>query len=102
MSIELQSEILQLLYDEWIKNYLLGLSLQHLVPCVGDENEVNQALAMLENNGLIQKNKLNWNVITTYGIDVYEENLPPRWPVINSNHLSFCLPKHFSYRIAAY
>lgn len=66
-----------MLYQQWFVNYPIGLGLQDLVPAVGDENEVNQALGLLENSGLIQRNSLNWGVITIYGIDVYEQNLPP-------------------------
>jgi hypothetical protein len=74
MSVAVQEKILGLLYDQWFKDYVLGASLEALVLQLDiSDVEVYQALDILQTNGLAQKNKINWYVITVYGIDKFEE-----------------------------
>jgi hypothetical protein len=78
VSFELQLKILGLLYEQWFKDYIAGVSVQHLVSKLGrEENDISQSLEILESGALAQKNKTGSYIITDYGIDTYEENLAP-------------------------
>lgn len=78
MSIEIAGKALELIYDKWFKDFVVGLSNQDLVSEIGHtENEINQAIQLLESNGLITSNYPRRYVITTYGIDKREEILSP-------------------------
>jgi Swt1-like HEPN len=78
MQVDLQVKILELLYGEWFKSNIAGLSVQALTSnTVSSENEIYTALGILEAGWLIQKNDLSWYVITIGGVDRYEEMLPP-------------------------
>jgi len=78
VSIEIAGKALELIYDKWFKDFVVGLSNQDLVSEIGHtENEINQAIQLLESNGLITSNYPRRYVITTYGIDKREEILSP-------------------------
>ena len=78
MSVEIQHKILELLYEQWYKNYITGLSIPALIQLSDyGQNEVNQAIEILESHALVQKDKLGRYAITVFGIDDYEITLPP-------------------------
>lgn len=78
MSAELQQKILGLLYEQWFKNYITGLSVSGLIQLSNfGQNEVSQAVEILESHALVQRNRLGCYGITNYGLDTYEETLPP-------------------------
>jgi len=78
MNNEIAMKILELLYEQWFKDYLNGISIYTLISKVAySENEILQTLEALENNYFVGKNQVGWYVITISGIDIYEENLPP-------------------------
>ncbi len=78
MSLEARQKILGLLYEQWFKNYLVGLSLHRLVELLGlEQNDVSQYVEILQSMALIQQNNIGWYIITINGIDTHEENLPP-------------------------
>ncbi len=78
MSSEIQLKILGLLYEQWFKDYIAGVSVQYLVSQLGnDENEISQSLEILQSYALAHKNRIGFYVITDNGIDTYEESLAP-------------------------
>lgn len=78
MSIEIAGRVLESLYDIWFKNYVVGYSKEDLIHETGyEENQINQAIQLLESNGLIISNNPRRYVVTPYGIDKREEMLPP-------------------------
>lgn len=40
-------------------------------------NQASHSVGILQSNGLIQTDKLGWNIITVDGINIYEESLAP-------------------------
>ena len=78
MSVETLRKVLELIYEMWFENYVVGLSKQDLIRETGiEENQIYQALEILESKALIQSNYPLRYVITTYGIDKREEMFPP-------------------------
>ena len=78
MSDETQWKVLELFYEQWFKNYPVGFQVRSLMVKLNSEgNEIPQAVELLENNNLIQRDQYGLYVISTYGIDVYEQNLSP-------------------------
>jgi predicted transcriptional regulator len=78
MSPDIQRRILKLLYEQWFNNYTTGISVTQLMSQTSlDENEVSQFIEILQTNGLVERTRTGSYVMTSYGIDVYEENLSP-------------------------
>jgi len=78
MNNELAIRILEALNEQWFKDYLNGIPFQLFQSKFSEApNEILQTLEALENSYLIKRNDIGWYVITTAGIDVFEENLSP-------------------------
>lgn len=77
MDIEIAGKIMELMYEKWFKDYVVGYSKPELIHETGyEENEINQAVESLESKGLIYKNNPRRYVITVDGIDAFELTLP--------------------------
>ena len=78
MSNEVLVRVLELFYESWFKDYVVGFSKQDLNRETGyEENQINQAVEFLESKGLIYNNNPRRYVITTYGIEKREAMFPP-------------------------
>ena len=78
MSAGIQHKLLELLYEKWYTNYITGSSINDLIQLSNcAQNEVNQALEILDSQALVQRNRLGWYIITVYGMDYYEITLSP-------------------------
>jgi hypothetical protein len=76
---EFQREILRILYEQWFKDYFVGVSVQNLVRRLGcKENEANRSLEILKSYFLVEKTEIpNFCRITVLGMDVFERGLAP-------------------------
>jgi hypothetical protein len=78
VNIEIASKVLELMYEKWFKDFVIGFSKPELIRESGyEENQINQAIGFLESEGLTYKNNPRRYVVTTYGIDKREEKFPP-------------------------
>lgn len=76
--VETAGKILELIYDKWFKDYIVGYSKQELINETGyDENKINQAVEFLESKSLIYSNSPRRYVITVNGIDTREQLFQP-------------------------
>jgi hypothetical protein len=77
MNIGIAGKILELMYEKWFKDYVVGYSKPELINETGYlENEINQAVESLESKGLICHNNSRRYVITVHGLDAFELTLP--------------------------
>jgi hypothetical protein len=83
MGNEVLVRVIELFYENWFKDYVVGFSKQDLIRETGYElNQINQAVEFLENKGLIYNNNPRRYVITTYGIEKREAMFPPATLVV--------------------
>lgn len=77
MNIEIAGKIIELMYEKWFKDYVVGYSKPELIHETGyEENQINQAVEYLESKGLIYSNSPRRYVITAIGIDTHELTFP--------------------------
>lgn len=78
MNNELAYEILNLCYEQWFKDYLIGISIQTFISKLSyPQNEILKTLEILQNRWIVEKDDIGGYIITVSGIDIYEENLLP-------------------------
>lgn len=77
MDIEIAGKIMELMYEKWFKDFVVGYSKPELIHETGyEENQINQAVESLESKGLIYNNNSHRYVITVDGIDAFELTSP--------------------------
>jgi len=77
MTNEVLVRVLELFYDSWFKDYVVGFSKLDLIRETDyGKDQINLAVEFLERKGLIYKNNPRRYVITTYGIEKREAMFP--------------------------
>ena len=70
-------DVLGVFYEKWFEDYVIGVPHRNLGTIVeGDKNEILKMIELLESKGMIW-NDDGWFKITSFGIETYEEALPP-------------------------
>ena len=89
MNIDIAGKIMELMYEKWFKDYVVGYSKSELIHETGyEENPINQAVESLESKGLIYNNNARRYVITANGIDALELTLPHANLAIKNRNVS--------------
>lgn len=77
MNVEIADKIIELMYEKWFKDFVVGYSKPELIRETGyEENQINQVVDYLESKGLIYNNNPRQYVITAHGIDTRELIFP--------------------------
>jgi len=70
-------DVLGVFYEKWFEDYVIGIPHRSLDKIVeGDRNEILKMIELLESKGMIW-NDDGWFKIMSFGIETYEEALPP-------------------------
>lgn len=78
---ELEMKVLGVFYDKWFSNFIGLLSIHrdsYVCDSIdADKNEILKAIRNLESQGMLNEPSEAMCTISSYGIDVYEMELPP-------------------------